>query len=233
MADITPLRPVGTRSLIEVEGIALPASGYIVQTKIAADALPMEFIQYAIGAQLRTIVDHEASARIGFDPDGIHQVRSAMRRLRTHIAQFDDVLDPKWAATSRSELRWFGRRLAGVRDLDVMRDVLSACAASLPPAEVQQLEPLFRSITTQRNAMHDSLRTAFDSRRYQRLIARLTSAVDDPPQRNDIAGTSSDLARVIAATAWDKLNSSVEQLGATPSDAALHHVRRRAKRQWL
>ena len=78
MADITPLRPVGTRSLIEVEGIALPASGYIVQTKIAADALPMEFIQYAIGAQLRTIVDHEASARIGFDPDGIHQVRSAI-----------------------------------------------------------------------------------------------------------------------------------------------------------
>ena len=206
------------------------ASGFPLANELEADDCAEAFARYAIGSQLRTIIDHESSARIGHDPEGIHQMRAAGRRLRTYVAHLDDVLDPKWSSVMRSELRWLGRSLGQVRDLDVMRDVLAACAASLPAAEVHQLEPLFATIATQRTLAHHALCEDFDDERFSELMVSATNAVHDPPILDGVHADAATLCRSITSTAWDRLNDAVEQLGATPSDGALHHVRRRAKR---
>ena len=211
-----------------IDGV--PASGFAFAVNIESSSSAHDFVRYAIGTQLRSIFDHEASARIGADPDGIHQVRAAARRLRTHIAHLDGIINDDWARSTRKELQWLGRQLGAARDLDVMRDILSACAASLPPAEVQQLEPLFTTIAAQRQAAHRDLCKGFDSARYRKLVALLSRAVQEPPMADGSIDETAVITRAITQLAWSRLSDAVEELGATPTDAALHHVRRRAKR---
>ena len=207
-----------------------PAVGFSPMTALEAHSSVTVFVQYAIGTELRHIVDNEGSARIGHDPDGIHQVRAATRRLRVHLAHLEPVIDPRWSASTRAELRRFGQAFGGVRDLDVMRDILSACAASLPPVEVHQLEPLFNTITRERAAAHVSMVEELDSDRYRSLLASLAEAISDPPLGIAHHQHADAIARAMTIRAWDRLEDAVNELGATPSDAALHDVRRRAKR---
>ena len=112
-----------------------------------------------IAAEAQRIARHESEARLGVDPDGVHQLRVAGRRLRCRPPHSSATsLDHEWVGVMRAELRWLGAELGHVRDLEVMRDVLSACAASLPAADVGSLEPLFlnASRTTTPRA-HDML----------------------------------------------------------------------------
>ena len=59
------------------------------------------------------------------EPEQIHQLRIAVRRLRVALRLFKALL-PRGAASLRTELRWFGRALGEVRDLDVYAQSLAA-----------------------------------------------------------------------------------------------------------
>ena len=63
------------------------------------------------------LVEHEPVARLGDDPEGVHQMRVSARRLRAAIDTFKPAL-PSDLVDQRRELRWLGRSLADVRDLE-------------------------------------------------------------------------------------------------------------------
>ena len=199
-------------------------------TPIVATDSAGVFIAWLIGQELHAIVTNESIARVGIDPDGVHQQRVAGRRLRCHLRHFRDLVDPQWFEVTMSELRWIGTALGTVRDLEVMRDVLSACAASLPSTDVQHLEPLFSQVTNERNQAHAELQGSLDSDRYTQLLANLTDAAASTPMIVDSDQTAAQLARSTTALAISRLDKSVNRLGPTPTDIDLHFVRLRAKR---
>lgn len=53
------------------------------------------------------------------DPEYIHQLRVALRRLRTLARLFPRYADAAWKASFDADLRWFGERLGAARDWDV------------------------------------------------------------------------------------------------------------------
>ncbi|VVD73571.1 CHAD domain-containing protein [Pandoraea fibrosis] len=55
-----------------------------------------------------------------FDPEAIHQLRIATRRLRALIDVFSPWLKPRWHRRLKAELRWLGHTMGPARDADVL-----------------------------------------------------------------------------------------------------------------
>ena len=76
-------------------------------------------------AQYAAIVNNEAGVRQG-DPEAVHDMRVACRRLRSTLRSFAAVLDASQVANLGDELKWLAQVLGGVRDGDVLADRLAA-----------------------------------------------------------------------------------------------------------
>jgi triphosphatase len=71
-----------------------------------------------IGAAcLRQLSANEA-ATIQRDPEALHQMRIALRRLRAAISLFSQVVNDDRVEAIKTELKWLGQELAPARDLD-------------------------------------------------------------------------------------------------------------------
>ena len=79
--------------------------------------------------QLAVVRDKEPGTRLGEDPEELHDMRVATRRMRAALALFAGVL-PVRAQVFREELGWLARMLGAVRDLDVQLEGLADMADS-------------------------------------------------------------------------------------------------------
>ncbi len=88
------------------------------------DARLVEAAQQTVGAWWATARGHLPGVMVGLDPEHVHKMRVAMRRLRTALRVYHEAFDPDLADDFRQRLRAFGRRLGAVRDYDVQRGAL-------------------------------------------------------------------------------------------------------------
>ena len=68
---------------------------------------------------MRQIVGNQPAVLKG-DPDGVHQMRVGLRRLRAALSLFADILADSQTAAIKSELKWLGGELALARELEVL-----------------------------------------------------------------------------------------------------------------
>ena len=121
----------------------------------------------------------EPAARSG-DEDSVHDMRVAVRRLRSTLRTFRGIWGRDAVDPIRAELAWFGRRLGGVRDAQVMAGRLDEAIHAEPPEVV--FGPVAARVR-QRFAAEGAeglarLEKALDSGRYRRLRARLDRLVE-------------------------------------------------------
>lgn len=125
-------------------------------------------------AQLR---GNEEPARRGDDPEGIHQMRVAVRRLRALVGIYRHDLDGTVHGFLSAELRWLQRQLGPARDWDVFVD--------------GTLEPLHRHLDTElavetmrrearalRDAAYEVAVAALSAPRYTELLLKLELWLD-------------------------------------------------------
>lgn len=174
--------------------------------------------------QREALAAHERGARRGRDPEELHQMRTAVRRLRAILRAVPTVAGPD-AAPLRRELRWLGTVLGAVRDVDVLRDYLRAERATLAHAEAAAARRALARLQTARTRARAAALAALASPRYARLRRRLDATLG---RRGPVDGDVS-LTRVARRT-FKKLSKAVRALPARPSDAQLHAVRIRVKR---
>ena len=172
----------------------------------------------ALKGQVDAIDAHEAGARTGRDPEDVHQMRVAVRRLRAILRASRPLFDPGWVDGLRRELKWLGTVLGGVRDLDVLHAYLRSQLEALPAPER-------RAGRADRVRARAALRVALASPRYARLLARLRAALVHPPTR-----PSSVPLPGIAASEFEKLRKAVAKLPRQPSAEKLHAIRIKVKR---
>jgi CHAD domain-containing protein len=186
---------------------------------------PVDRLKAVLGQQLAQILARDPGTRSGSNPEDLHQMRVATRRLRAVLRAARPMLDAGWVEPLREELRWLGAALGPVRDLDVMREHLAGEIASLEPSDTRGgrrlLSLLDRERAEARQAMLDVLR----SERYLRLL----DALEDTARRPKIVDAEVSLAG-IAADEFESLCRAVEALGETPGDEELHEVRIKGKR---
>src|SRR5215470_3773721 len=175
--------------------------------------------------QVDLIRSHEAGARAGSDPEEVHEMRTAVRRLRAFLRALRDVFDRPWVESLRSELDWLGEALGAVRDLDVLRDHLREELAALEDvADPSAPHHLFRCFDVEHSRARSKLLAALDSPRYRGLLSRLDQAARHPR-----ALTADFALAEIAARQFKRARKAAKALSGEPSDRELHDVRIKVK----
>lgn len=99
------------------------------------------------------------------DPEGVHQMRVALRRFRSALSLLSDYLPETETARIGREVKWIADALGPARDLDVfLTEILAETAdAALTPVMV---DPLREAAGTARNRRRAVMRRLLTSRRY-------------------------------------------------------------------
>ena len=133
-----------------------------------------------VARQVARLTSLQAPVLADQDPEPLHQMRVAMRRLRTTLRQFAPVLIlPSGVRDQR--IAKSVRRLGLARDLDVLRERLEDdLVPELPERERRALEPVFRQLRRERRIAYDHLVEVLRGRSHLELLARLQDWLRQP-----------------------------------------------------
>ncbi len=107
----------------------------------------MQAFETILRHNLAHVLTNERAAREGHDPEGVHQVRLAVRRLRSVLSMFRSVLPAETVAALNEELKWLAGEMSAARNLDVLLDKLlrPVQAAFADDADMAALEAMDRA----------------------------------------------------------------------------------------
>lgn len=184
-------------------------------------------------AQMRA---NEPAMRLDRDPEGLHQFRVGLRRLRALVSLYKAHLEPGTAAFLRDELRWLQQETGPARDWDVfLLDTLGPMRRRLP--DEAALGPLAESSAAARDAAAAQAVALLDDPRYTRLLLRLQLLLADGGWRlPPAAGRPDPLqgpARALAGRLLSRGAAKLDKLGRgrrAKSEAELHQIRIAAKK---
>ena len=126
------------------------------------------------------LLAREAGTREGADPEQLHQMRVATRRLRAAWRTFGDVFDPVQARRLRRPLRGIATRLGAVRDIDVLLVDAEAHRATLDEAVAIAFEPLVTELQDRRERARIELVRALDAPAYGRWLRSAVTFLSTP-----------------------------------------------------
>jgi CHAD domain-containing protein len=187
-------------------------------------------VQAAIVASTRRLIEHDAAVRLGEDPEAVHQARVATRRLRSDLKTLRPVLERATTDPLRDELRWLGTRLGGVRDADVLGELLRTRLDMLDQTTTPAAQLLRDRLESQRTGARQTLAVAMTSGRYKQLLERLVVLAQAPPVRDEAGDRKArKVLPGLVHRAWRRVQKAVRATSANPSDGELHEVRKLAK----
>ncbi|NMI02308.1 CHAD domain-containing protein [Pseudonocardia acidicola] len=198
--------------------------------KGSAGAVLMDYV----GTQVDRIAEQDLRARRD-EPDAVHQLRVAARRLRSALQAYGPLLDCSRTRPLVAELRWLGQALAPARDIDVLRERITAQLDRtepelvLGPVRAQVTRYFARAEAEARAAML----TELDGQRYTALRLALSELLTDPPLTRRAARPARRELPRLAARSARKLERAVT--GALAADGthraeAVHTARKKSKR---
>lgn len=210
------VRALGSRATApaDVRAISLPA------TPSLADVLA-----FAIADALVRLVRNDPLARLG-DPEGTHQVRVAVRRLRSDLRTLGDAVDGEWRARIVRGLRDTGDALGAARDLDVLVDRLDAEVGGRRRA----LAPLFTGLRARSARAREQADAALNDPGYPVLLDALLDAVASPPAGPRGSEPAADELPALVMATWRRLSRRADRLEAGSPEDAFHATRIAAKR---
>ena len=187
LLDAAPLR-VGTRSKAE-RGYQLAFD--VVQPAAKAELISMtadqvvdDVIALLVGSCWHHLLKNHAVAEEGSNPEGVHQMRVALRRLRTICALFRrDIPSPAFQAVN-SEARWLMQALGPAREWDVFLETTVARLATAAPHV--DLRSLRAAVERQRKSTYSALQTVLADPRCSRFLLSLGNLVERRGWRNEI-----------------------------------------------
>ncbi|TKB73778.1 MAG: CYTH and CHAD domain-containing protein [Nitrospira sp.] len=190
----------------------------------ASDAPAVDYVRWALGRHGRWLLAHDPGARLGKEPESLHQMRVATRQLRAILRAAKPLLIPEWADSLRDELRWLGQLLGQARDLDVQLAYFCKESAAMDAQDRKPLTAFIAHLEAQRSSAQEGLLKELRSGRYLDLIRRLQEAPRDPITESTM--TLRDLAK----KEFTKLRQAIHQPGHTLKNAAIHEIRIKTKR---
>ena len=172
---------------------------------------------------------HEPGARLGADPEELHQLRVTARRLDATLGLFKEHL-PKTLVRARKMAKSVLRTLGATRDLDVQLAGLAAYCIELPDEERAMLDPLRERLMHERVRAQARMLRALDSEATRRWLQTLATASEAPAAETgpDAVTVAAILPRRVRQR-FRRLRKAVKQLRGNSSMEDYHKVRRRAK----
>lgn len=185
--------------------------------------------------QRGALVQAERQTREG-DPHGVHDLRVAVRKLRSALATFRPFVDRSVTEPLRAELRWVGSELGGARDREVVEERLHELLLGEPNRRLVGPVVSFVDEALEHAQPHGAavVTDTLDSERYASLLVALEALVAKPPltpraggpaRRQATKRVRRDLARLLARS--EHTARGIDERARVES---LHEVRKAAKR---
>jgi CHAD domain-containing protein len=189
------------------------------------DAPAAEHLKFILAQQVEAVRSHDPGTRLAGEPEDIHQMRVAVRRLRAILRAARPLLVPEWAEGLRVELTWLGEILGRARDLDVQIEYFLNEARAVDSRDRRPLQRFVERLRTEREKTQHMLLGELRSQRYFELIGRLLQAAQEPA-----VVISTVKLEEITADEFAKLRKAKKELGSSSTDAELHRLRIKTKR---
>jgi inorganic triphosphatase YgiF len=151
---------------------------------------PQIALDDAFAAILRACLKHLLqslpAAEDGRDPEGIHQLRVALRRLRSALDLMRNVGCLDKLDALRTEVKWFAGSLSAAREWDIFeRDTLPTVAKGCP--SVAGFDALGELAAQKRLAAYEQARLVLAERRCATFIIGLAGWIEARGWRSDVA----------------------------------------------
>jgi len=184
-----------------------------------------EYLRQYLSWQVYLLKRFDPGTRLGGEPEDLHQMRVATRRLRAVLRSAHRVLDPTWAAPLVSGLTWLGQLLGFARDLDVQLEYFRSEASQLSLRDRKPLERFASFLQGERANAQRTLVGEMRSARYLGFVSKLEQAVHEP-----VVLDSECRIEDVATRSFKKLSKAMRELPKSPSNVDLHRLRIKAKR---
>jgi inorganic triphosphatase YgiF len=130
----------------------------------------MQGFRAIAAACMAQLEGNEAGVAAGRDPESLHQMRVGLRRLRSALRLFRDVI--ACPAGVQEDMAWLGAELGAARDWDVLTGTtLPALAAQLPGCA--EVEAVRKAASELAEAKREKAIAAVNSARFTRLVLTL------------------------------------------------------------
>ncbi len=213
--DVVPVR-IGTASKAE-RGFSMltgqpprpsRASPLILDPAMRAD----DAFHDVVCACVDHLMRNEAPFVQARDPDGVHQMRVALRRLRTACGVSGDLVASPETEAIGDEARWLSGALGLARDLDVFVDGILAGVLAAKGKDRRLLALRDAAAELRETSRREAL-NAIRSPRYTAFLLRLGAwaadrrwrRADDPDQQAALAAPVTEAARRILERRYHKL----------------------------
>lgn len=179
--------------------------------ELTADQTVETVLETVIRHCMHHMVSNEAVALAGQEPEGIHQMRVALRRLRSALAVFQPLIPPEQYDHLVGEVRWLAGAFGAARDWDVfLADLFAPVDAAFPGDP--SIAALSAAARTCRERGYVAAREAILSPRYTDLLLKIGAWIDGRGWRNQpVSETSALLLEPITALSGDLLGKRHKQ----------------------
>ncbi|CAK0774442.1 triphosphatase [Gammaproteobacteria bacterium] len=173
LAEVLPLHLENTSKSARGYALLEPPSPPVPHKAGAFELQPGETTEAAFQAIIQHCLEHlhtnSAVVTHGEDPEGIHQMRVATRRLRSCLGLFRPLIPRTASDGVAAEIRWLSGELGLARDWDVFIDeTLNALIRYFP--DHAALNTLLTATATARAQAYQTAQAAVHSPRYTRLL---------------------------------------------------------------
>jgi triphosphatase len=176
-----------------------------------------DIIAIVMSTGQRHLLANQAIVEYGRDPEGVHQTRVALRRLRTACSLLRKEVPSPAFETFGGEAKWLMHILGPARDWDVfatttLTRLQAACASDL------DFDSLRRAAESHRTASYGRLREALMDPRYTRFQLSLCRWVERRSWRTEVPsealGTLAEPASTLAVRVLERLHRKALKKGA-------------------
>jgi CHAD domain-containing protein len=169
---------------------------------------------------------HEPGARLGDNPEELHDLRIAGRRLDAILRQFRSSL-PASFLRIRPTLKKILRALGDARDLDVALGELETFGRELPESDRESVEPLKQHLVSERVRARARMLSVLDSVSVQENLQKLTALLAAPSVASQQSSPELALnaAPALIRRRYRKVRKGANLLTADSSMEAYHAVR--------
>ncbi|HEX3592458.1 MAG TPA: CHAD domain-containing protein [Pseudonocardiaceae bacterium] len=181
-------------------------------------------IRATVDAGLRVLLTEQDTAGQADEPESVHQMRVAARRMRVALRMDRGGIGTA-AETLRAELSWLAGVLGAVRDLDVLCERLARDGADLPENDLRAFAEVLSALLASREAAADVLAKSLAKPRYRALLQGLAAEARSAADDGERIKPASLLIKPVRA-----LHLQLVASAQSPSDDAWHMLRIRVKR---
>ena len=239
LAEAKPVLPPRTTLAEQARALAReeePRPRRLGAPVLAPDLDVEAALELALGHLVEVLLWHAPVAAEGAKPEGVHQMRVAIRRLRSLLRAFRPACDGAALRDFDAGLKAIAAALGPARDWDVFLDGLGAeIAAALP--EEPRIAALLRAARQRREAAYAQLRPMLEGPALRRVAWGAVALAETRPwQAEDDAEAEARRAEPLAAFAagvldrrWKRIEVAGTEIAGLP-DEEFHALRIQAKR---